>query len=681
MPLVGAGWTGGSPITSYNLQYDRGAAKGSAAPAAQNFLSLVGEVPDNNIATRELTLSGLATDTVYSFRYRVRNKHGWSDFSDITGILTATAPAGMAAPSFSIENGSPKSVTLAWAAPFDGGDAIKRYKILVQHGDDSSTFSQELRYCDGSALATFAARSCTIPLTALRAAPFGLALNQLIVATIAAANDVGEGPASPVNVVGVRIQTEPQAPATRPAAVTYDESSVTIQITPQTGLDAGNSAVLYYALSWDRGLSQTQWSLYTVVASSTTLVTVRGLTSGNLYSFRYRAQNLHGWAPAYSSVLTVTAMTVPGKIRVPVTTSMAGATVLVEWEAPFTGGQGIPLVSYTVQLGDRLGLLAEYKLLCDGSNADVLDSRRCEVPMAAVTSSPSHDAGGANTGGLGLVAGERIVARVSATNAKGTGPFSEMNTAGMLAQVVPSAPLSAPYRGPDTTEARLDVHWAFLTDARADGGSAILNYGLEVDDGAGGAFYAVVGGSPATAPYTLNSVLYTTAVRSGATYRLRYRAYNVHGWGPYSPTGSVLAATVPDAPLEPALQMAGTSVQIDWSAPASTGGVGVAITAYKVELLLGDGTYKEDKEDCDGSIPSVVAAQSCQIPMRVLTSQDSSTGFGFNAGDEVQARITARNDVGEGAAGPLSTSQTVLAATVPATPSRPPRRAAGTNQA
>ena len=59
--------------------------------------------------------------------------------------------------------------------------------------------------------------------------------------------------------------------------------------------------------------------------------------------------------------------------------------------------------------------------------------------------------------------------------------------------------------------------WEFLP-ASADGGSDILSYGLEIDDGAGGDFNPVAGGSPEIAPYTLNSKLVTTAILSGHTY-------------------------------------------------------------------------------------------------------------------------------------------------------------------
>jgi hypothetical protein len=101
---------------------------------------------------------------------------------------------------------------------------------------------------------------------------------------------------------------------------------VTISIGHLTGLDAGNANILYYELSWDAGLDQTQWDVYTVVSSSTASISIRGLTSGATYAFKYRAQNAHGWSGDYSPVLTVTAMHVPGQVS-SVTTSMDGALV------------------------------------------------------------------------------------------------------------------------------------------------------------------------------------------------------------------------------------------------------------------------------------------------------------------------------------------------------------------
>jgi len=683
MPLVAADQTGGSAITSYNLQYDQGGPLGSGTAGSavdDDFVSLIGEVPDTNTAQTALSLSGLVPNTVYTFRYRVKSKHGWSGFSPLLGILTATEPAAMTHPTVSYSASSPTSVTVAWTAPYSGGSPITAYSVLLQHGDDPADFSEEPTYCDGASLALMTAGHCDIPLVTLRAPPFDLTLGQMIYAKVAATNTVGQGAYSDVNTASVSVQTEPSPPPNSPALVAYDETSATVSLEHLSGLAAGDSPVLYYAVAWDRGLEQTEWSVYTVVSSSTSLVTVRGLTSGATYAFKYRAQNVHGWSLGYSPVLTATAMRVPGQAG-PVATSMDGATVLLEWEEPFTGGQGIELTSYTIELLDADGGLAEYPHLCDGSAPTVRSAGRCGIPMSAFTAATSYDGAGLNSGGLGLALGDLIVARVAASNAAGTGAYSALNSAGVSAQTPPVAPPSAPYGGAATTESLLDVHWAFLAGAGQDGGSPLLSYGLDVDDGAGGPFAPAVGASPLTAPYTLNSAQLTTAIASGLTYRLRYRAYNVHGWGPDSPIGTIVAATLPDAPPEPALSLVGAGVQVTWSPPDDTGGAGIAVTAYRVEVRLPDGAYKEDLVDCDGSDPAIVAAGSCTIPMSTLTSADPATGFAFSQGDEITARVAAATVIGYGAPGPVASAQTVLAEVPPRKPPTAPRRGAGTGEA
>ena len=98
-------------------------------------------------------------------------------------------------------------------------------------------------------------RKCTIPLSKFRAPPFDKPLDNLIVGKIAAINSVGQGAESPLNTAGAKIQTEPANPPSGPAVVIYDEASATISLGVLTGLQAGNSAILYYELSWDQGSS------------------------------------------------------------------------------------------------------------------------------------------------------------------------------------------------------------------------------------------------------------------------------------------------------------------------------------------------------------------------------------------------------------------------------------------
>ena len=92
----------------------------------------------------------------------------------------------------------------------------------------------------------------------------------------------------------------------------------------------------------------------------------------------------------------------------------------------------------------------------------------------------------------------------------------------------------------------MDVQWEFLIDENATGGTPIVSYELQMDDGLGGDLAELVG---FTENYTLNSLLITSNIGSGRTYRFQYRAKNIHGWGPFSPVANILAATVPSAPL------------------------------------------------------------------------------------------------------------------------------------
>lgn len=70
-----------------------------------------------------------------------------------------------------------------------------------------------------------------------------------------------------------------------------------------------------------------------------------------------------------------------------------------------------------------------------------------------------------------------------------------------------------------------------------------------MDDGLGGPYTSQVG---LTSPFLLTK-FYTQSVVKGRTYRFRYRALNVNGWGFFSPELYVLAASSPIAPPAPLL--------------------------------------------------------------------------------------------------------------------------------
>lgn len=89
------------------------------------------------------------------------------------------------------------------------------------------------------------------------------------------------------------------------------------------------------------------------------------------------------------------------------------------------------------------------------------------------------------------------------------------------------------------------MKWEIITD---DGGSDILSYSLEIDDGTGGDFKPVVG---YVSDFLLLEFLITNGINKATVYRLRYRSRNIIGWSDYSPIAYILAANVPVAPLSP----------------------------------------------------------------------------------------------------------------------------------
>jgi len=149
---------------------------------------------------------------------------------------------------------------------------------------------------------------------------------------------------------------------------------------------------------------------------------------------------------------------------------------------------------------------------------------------------------------------------------------------------VPSQPPSAPAKEESASSgSRLLIDYAALP-AELNGGLHIESYSLEIDDGEGGAFVALTG---LAVPSLATSQLITTGVREGVTYRVRYRARNAYGWGPYSVTAAILAAQAPaQPPTAPGVvSVSDTDIQVRLDLGVANGGA--PITAYSLEINEG----------------------------------------------------------------------------------------------
>lgn len=123
--------------------------------------------------------------------------------------------------------------------------------------------------------------------------------------------------------------------------------------------------------------------------------------------------------------------------------------------------------------------------------------------------------------------------------------------------------------------------------ASENGGSPILSYELQVDNGFGGEFISLTGGFSLETAY-----LFEDGVTSGSIFRFRYRSRNVNGWGDFSDISHLKAATVPQRPAKPTFVTAdSTSLTIALEESILDGGQ--LITEYEVFAKAPSGEWSE----------------------------------------------------------------------------------------
>ena len=93
--------------------------------------------------------------------------------------------------------------------------------------------------------------------------------------------------------------------------------------------------------------------------------------------------------------------------------------------------------------------------------------------------------------------------------------------------------------------------WLEPTD---DGGAPILSYIVEIDDGQGGDFVALVG---VETNYLALSYTKDQGIIRSTNYRFRHRYRNQIGYGEYSEIAYILSATIPGKPPRPVMVSTG----------------------------------------------------------------------------------------------------------------------------
>ena len=120
--------SGGSEITSFNLEWNTG--------AGTQYYELIGETTGDNL-DRVFVKTTLTSGTLYSFRYRIKNIYGFSDYSPVAEIFCAKAPARVDTPTLTYVD---KNVMIDWSAPDNNFNPILAYKVEILTADGVTWF-------------------------------------------------------------------------------------------------------------------------------------------------------------------------------------------------------------------------------------------------------------------------------------------------------------------------------------------------------------------------------------------------------------------------------------------------------------------------------------------------------------------------------------------------------------
>jgi titin len=267
---------GGSVPLSYHLQYQ-------AAYLGGTWWDLSGLDVDSLLT--HYTLAGyLVSGETYSFRYRVKNVVGWSEFSDATSAVAADAPAKPSSPPTVVGDPTATEVTvqLDHDTVTDGGSPITAFRLEVC--EDNAARTQCLI---DSAYTDVASYTSTVSHT-LTVAGDSLVTGSIHKVRYRATNAVGgDGPAS--DPLSVALADKPAAPAsiTKDMALSSRTSlSLEWSVVTVAAAQSPGSDITGYVLTATDPTNGTTWEAFNGVdlgLTSQTLASISGLVTGRAY--------------------------------------------------------------------------------------------------------------------------------------------------------------------------------------------------------------------------------------------------------------------------------------------------------------------------------------------------------------------------------------------------------------
>jgi len=551
----------GRAVTDYVVQY------------SSNNGSTWTTFSDGVSTTTSATVTGLTNGTSYVFKVAAVNLAGTGTYTaNSSALIPATVPNAPTGVTGTFGN---TSVSLTWTAPATGGSALTDY--VVQYSTDNSTWT------------TF---SDTVS-TAASVTVTGLTNYATYYFRVAAVNAVGTGAYSSTISVVPGITPGNATPTVASTGSTQIGLSWTIHPT-------GASSVTDWLVQYSTNNST--WTTFNDGVSTTTSVTVTGLTNGTLYYFRVAPIN-PATMGAFGNSASATPRTTP---NAPIITTLTpgNTQVAVAWSAPDTGGSAI--TDYDLEYSSNSG--STWTAWASGTTST--------ATSATVT---------------GLTNGTAYVFRVLAKNVAGSGANSSTSTSA-TPRTVPSAPGQPVLTVGDR---RIVVTWTAPT---SNGGSAVTDYQvLRAPDAAGLWQWGVItdGVSSATS-FT------DTTTSNGVDYYYFIAAINAAGLGLQSAQHSLVGRPrgVTVAPTNVVGTAGDSQVSLTWTAPAANGGT---ISDYTIQYSSDSGTTWTTFSDTVSTTASVS-----------VTGLTNGTAYVF--------RVAATNEAGLGAYSAASAARTPVGA-------------------
>ena len=237
----------------------------------------------------------------------------------------------------------------------------------------------------------------------------------------------------------------------------------------------GGKTISAYRIWYDQGLGV--WAVLIQEVTTNSYTMTSPVTQGTAYTFKVQALNSVGYSD-YSNEVTILAGQIPDKPSAP-QTSIDGSNVQVTWLAP--NNRGSPITRYYIKFIQYDGVsYAEDMTDCLGTDATIISSLSCQIPIATLITNP-----------FSLPWGSSIFAKIIATNSYGDSEASDPGN-GAIILTNPDAPINLQDVPGITNANQIGISWEL---GASQGGTPVLDYTVLYDHGgANGIFVTLASG-------------------------------------------------------------------------------------------------------------------------------------------------------------------------------------------